>query len=389
MIDRTKIEWYPLNCFLSEYKELNTNGQYRPVAVGRYGIRTRESIYSKELAKDYSKNKLIYKGTLTVGMGSVQMDIGILSDDAVYSVSPAYHTYRITGVDCDYLRYCLQYRNMDMFTRYMKRGSRQGKSIDLSRWITYEIPVYSAESQTEIVERLDSVQRIIDARQQQLSALDYLIKARFVEMFGDPRTNIKKYEIHPFEQLVEYMGDIGSNGANSVVVEHLDMKDEEDYALMVRFLNFTKNDFSDDVKFISKESYEFFKKSKLFGGELIICKIGSAGQNYIMPHLNRPISLGLNQIMVRTNNKVLMQYLYQYLHTDYGEYLISGCINGAVTKSITKTELRKIPVVLPPIKEQEAFATFIAQINKSKAVVQKALDEAQLLFDCLMQQYFR
>ena len=201
MIDRTKIEWYPLNCFLSEYKELNTNGQYRPVAVGRYGIRTRESIYSKELAKDYSKNKLIYKGTLTVGMGSVQMDIGILSDDAVYSVSPAYHTYRITGVDCDYLRYCLQYRNMDMFTRYMKRGSRQGKSIDLSRWITYEIPVYSAESQTEIVERLDSVQRIIDARQQQLSALDYLIKARFVEMFGDP-------ELNPMEWPVEALGDV-------------------------------------------------------------------------------------------------------------------------------------------------------------------------------------
>ena len=250
-----------------------------------------------------------------------------------------------------------------------------------------ELP--SFDEQDCVIEVFDKISGIINARKLELTVFDDLIKARFIEMFGDPRTNIKKYEIHPFEQLVEYMGDIGSNGANSVVVEHLDMKDEEDYALMVRFLNFTKNDFSDDVKFISKESYEFFKKSKLFGGELIICKIGSAGQNYIMPHLNRPISLGLNQIMVRTNNKVLMQYLYQYLHTDYGEYLISGCINGAVTKSITKTELRKIPVVLPPIKEQEAFATFLAQINKSKAVVQKALDEAQLLFDCLMQQYFR
>ena len=172
IINRSAITLHPLSEYLTEYKELNTDNKYRPVAVGRYGIRTRESIYSKELAKDYSKNKLIYKGTLTVGMGSVQMDIGILSDDTVYSVSPAYHTYRIAGIDYDYLRYCLQCRNMDMFARYMKRGSRQGKSIDLSRWITYEIPVYPAQTQAEIVVRLDTVQRIIDARRQELAALD-------------------------------------------------------------------------------------------------------------------------------------------------------------------------------------------------------------------------
>ena len=157
MIDRAQISMHPLSEYLTEYKELNSGNKYRPVAVGRYGIRMRESIYSKDLAQDFSKNKLIYKGTLTVGMGSVQMDIGILSDDVVYSVSPAYHTYRISGIDYDYLRYCLQCRNMDMFTRFMKRGSRQGKSIDLDRWVGYEIPVYPYEVQLEIVDRLKLV----------------------------------------------------------------------------------------------------------------------------------------------------------------------------------------------------------------------------------------
>ena len=182
MIDKSAITMHPLSEYLTEYKELNVDNLYRPVAVGRYGIRTRESIYSKELAADYSKNRLIYKGTLTVGMGSMQMDIGILSDDVTYSVSPAYHTYQISGVDYDYLRYCLQCRNMDMFTRFMRRGSRQGKSIDLSRWIGYEIPIYPLEVQTEIVDRLDRVQAIISARQQELQKLDDLIKARFVSL---------------------------------------------------------------------------------------------------------------------------------------------------------------------------------------------------------------
>ena len=229
---------------------------------------------------------------------------------------------------------------------------------------------------------------IIEKRKIELSNLDDLIKARFVEMFGDARKNPNKYDTVSFIDIVEYMGDIGSNGANKVVVDHLDMKDKEDYAMMVRFTNFTKNDFTDDVKYVSKEAYDFFKKSQIFGGELIICKIGSAGQNYVMPYLNRPVSLGLNQIMVRIKDNILMPYLYQYLHTDYGEFLISGCINGAVTKTITKTELKKIPVMLPPMELQREFVAFVEQVDKSKVVVQKAFDETQMLYDSLLQEFF-
>ena len=71
------IECIELRKFITEYKQKNEKNEFKPVAVGKYGIRTRESIYSKELAKDYSKNKIIFKNTLTVGMGSRQIDIGI------------------------------------------------------------------------------------------------------------------------------------------------------------------------------------------------------------------------------------------------------------------------------------------------------------------------
>jgi type I restriction enzyme S subunit len=274
-------------------------------------------------------------------------------------------------------------------TDFLNSLGRGATFKEISKGIVSEIliNVPDIDDQIAAVNNLEKLSSIMKLRKQELEELDCLIKARFVEMFGNLR-NSDKYIYVSFEELVDYMGDIGSNGANKVVVEHLDMKDEEDYALMVRFLNFTKNDFSEDVKYISKESYDFFKKSQLHGGELIFCKIGSAGLNYIMPYLNRPVSLGLNQIMVRINEKALMPYLYQYLHTDYGEYLISGCINGAVTKSITKTELKKIPVMLPPIDEQREFAEFVEQVDKSKVVIQKALDEMQLLFNDLMQEYF-
>ena len=188
-VTKGNIKKYALNEFLTEYKELNTDNKYRPVAVGRYGIRKRESIYSKELAKDYSKNKLIHKGTLTVGMGSKQIDIGILIEDETFAVSPAYHTYEIQGIRCKYLEYCLQSKNIEMFSLYAKRGSRQGKSIDLKRWLTYKIPVYSEKDQIVIEENLNKINYVIELRRKQIDLLDELVKARFVEMFGDPRIN--------------------------------------------------------------------------------------------------------------------------------------------------------------------------------------------------------
>lgn len=118
---------------IKEYKEKNTDNKYKPVAVGRYGIRKREDIYSKELAKDYSKNKLIYKNTLTVGMGSKQIDIGILTEDEIYAVSPAYHTFRINNIDANYLRYCLDACNADM----PKPESSDGKGTGYVDYVLY------------------------------------------------------------------------------------------------------------------------------------------------------------------------------------------------------------------------------------------------------------
>ena len=283
----------------------------------------------------------------------------------------------------EYLYYVVSYKHLEKYFT--------GATIPHIYFKDYKNEKFNLDSldmQKKIVDILSKCEGIIKSRNRELELLDELVKARFVEMFGDARKNPNKYDTVSFIDIVEYMGDIGSNGANKVVVDHLDMKDKEDYAMMVRFTNFTKNDFTDDVKYVSKEAYDFFKKSQIFGGELIICKIGSAGQNYVMPYLNRPVSLGLNQIMVRIKDNILMPYLYQYLHTDYGEFLISGCINGAVTKTITKTELKKIPVMLPPMELQREFVAFVEQVDKSKVAIKKSLDETQILFDSLMQKYF-
>ena len=382
------IRYQPLSDFLTEYTLRNDNNQYRPVAVGRYGIRTRDSIYTKELAKDYSKNKVIYQNTLTVGMGSVQIDIGILTENIRYSVSPAYHTYQIRNINPAYLRYCLECRNHDMFTRFVKRGSRQGKSIDLKRWLTYEIPVFDEREQTEIVAVLDRLTTQVENRHEQLELFEQLVKSRFIELFGNPLINEKGWTVSKLGEYMTLLTDFSSNGSYELLDSNVVMYDEPNYAIMVRTTDLESGNLSDGVKYIDRNAYELLAKSKIYGGELIMNKIGSAGKIYVMPKIDRPASLGRNAFMFRFDERLNMTYLYSLLTSDYGTAEIQQYVRGAVTKTITKESTRSIRIIVPPIALQEQFAAFVEQTDKSKLAVQKALDELEILKKSLMQQYF-
>ena len=356
-----KFEMHPLYEFLSEYKELNTTGKYRPVAVGRYGIRTRESIYSKELAKDYSNNRLIFKNTLTVGMGSVQMDIGILTDDVVYSVSPAYHTYRIAGIDCNYLRYCLQAKNADMFSRYMKRGSRQGKSIDLNAWIGYKIPVCDPFEQKEIVNNLDRVQRIVFKRQQELQSLDDLIKARFVEMFGD--------ETNPYNWPLINVEDVADVSVGVVIKPAQYYTDAEHGIRAFRSLNIGPMRIKDsDWVFFSHEGNEKNAKSQLKENDLLIVRSGAPGTACVVPKEYEGCN-AIDIIIARPNTELVNPfYLCIFTNMPHGKKQIEIGTGGAAQQHFNVGKYNKLKLMKPPLELQNEFVDFIKQVDKSKFV---------------------
>lgn len=381
-----KTGYNKLGDFITEYTDRNSNNEFRPVAVGRYGIRTRESIYSKELAKDYSKNKLIYKDTLTVGMGSVQIDIGILTDDIIYSVSPAYHTYKITGINSSYLSYCLECRNQDMFQRYVKRGSRQGKTIDLKRWLDYEIPLYDNSVQLKIVDRLNRAKHLITLWQQELEKLDELIKARFVEMFGDPFCNPMGWDIVTFDDCLRNI----ENG-KSFVCDAESRTGSEPAILKLSAATYGFYIPEENKAIINVEDY--MESAEVHDGDLLFTRkntpelvgmaayVFSTPQNLMMPDL-------IFRLNTKPNcNKI---YLWKLINHELYRECIKSIANGSAKSmsNISKERLKKLCLPLPPLELQNQFADFVKQIDKSKVAVQKALDEAQLLFDSLMQEYF-
>ena len=177
-------EQYPLGNFLDEYSEKNVATNLQSVAVGKYGIRKREDIYSKELSTDYSKNKVIRKDTLIIGMGSMQIDIGILVEDEKYCVSPAYTTYHISGINSFYLQEYLVELNPLLSVRYMITSARQGKAVNKDDLMRHILTVHCLDEQERICKHFKSLYKRLQIEKEMLSALQkqkaFLLKSMFI-----------------------------------------------------------------------------------------------------------------------------------------------------------------------------------------------------------------
>lgn len=379
-----------LGDLIEEYSERNIDNKYKPVAVGKYGIRARESIYSKELAKDYSKNKLIYKGTLTIGMGSNQIDIGILRDDEIYSVSPAYHTYNIKISNYDYLDYLLTANNNRMFSIYANRGSRQGKTLDLKRWLTDELRLHDEKDQKIIVQTLNAVKQLISQKEAELVKLDNLIKARFVEMFGVPGANSKGWNEIKLGEVCSLQNGYAFKSSDYI---------NKSGVLNCRMSNIRPDggfDAEYHPKYLPEEYWDKCSGYRLFDGDVIIAMTDMASD---------PKILGVPTIVSTNGKKFLLNqrvgklsflhddrmnriYLMHSLGQKYIRKELAKSAAGSTQINVGKPAILNINIYDPPRSLQDQFATFVAQVDKSKFAVQKSLEKTQLLFDSLMQEYF-
>lgn len=292
---------------------------------------------------------------------------------------------KVPEVSTKYLYHFL-YSNIHLLEEGFKGAGL--KHVSKKHIENIKVPIPPLEEQERIAAILDKADALRCKREKATTLADDLLRSVFINMFGDPITNPKGFPMHKVGDYINYLADIGSNGANAVVAEKLVMSDEEDYALMVRTVNLSKNDFTGNVKFVSKEVYNFFKKSKIYGGEIIMNKIGSAGQFWIMPHLNRPVSLGLNQFVIRLKD-LDVDYLYYFLSTEFGKSNINNSIRGVATKSITKSAVRDLPLMLPPREMQEEFSKIVLSVKSINEKYCDYLDTSNTLFSSLTQRAFR
>jgi len=268
------------------------------------------------------------------------------------------------------------------------RGSAQG---GISRGFVDKVhlPLPPLSIQKQIAEILEKVDTAKQKRQEANKLTVEFLQSVFIEMFGDPVKNPKGWDMIHLGEVISVLMDYHSNGSYETLRNNVKLLDTPDYAYMIRTTDLEKQDYETDVKYVSKSSYEFLKKSKIFGGEIIINKIGSAGQVYLMPYLNRKVSLGMNQFGLRFNEKANNIYIYFLLKSSYGESIIKKKVQGAVTKTITKEAVRSLIIPLPPLSLQQQFAEIVNKTEALKEKQKQSEQELENLFQCLMQRAFK
>ena len=296
----------------------------------------------------------------------------------------------ITAVDCTICRsneaiVCKEYlcyfmRSNAYYTRLLNSvtGTTR-KRISRKNLGNVELDIPSKREQEKVVKQLDCLVKVISSRITELQRLDDLIKDRFVEMFGHQSHNEKSLPYMTVDDVAEIY--LGITHTPTYV----------DSGVMFISAKNTSGDFLDltDVKYISREEFEGAPKgSKPQVNDVLFSRVGSnLGHPVILEEeleLCTFVSLGF----LRSKGIVTSNYLKHWMRDEFFAKQVSEHVKGGGQPNLNTGWLKEFKIIVPNLEKQKEFDDFCHQVTKSKVVVQKALDETQLLFDSLMQQYF-
>lgn len=296
----------------------------------------------------------------------------------------------ITAVDCSILRIDESVINKKFFLFFLKSskyynqltGKLAGTTrVRISRKnlekVSLTIP--SMAEQNRIANVLGQLDRIIKARKAQLSALDELVKARFVEMFGDPVKNPKGWKIQCFEKLSELITD-GEHATPRRVdkgIYLLSARNVLNHAIQLK-----------DVDYIDQNEYERISKRIIpQEGDILISCSGSVGRCCSVP-AGLKFQMVRSAALIRFKKDILPKFAEYMIVSDYVQQQIEASKTASSQANLFQGKIAKLMGFVPPIELQKEFSDFVAQVDKTKLAIQKSLEKTQLLFDSLMQEYF-
>lgn len=358
------------------------------------GIVNYNNVVTRIIEKKKIEEKYLRKGDIIIEKsgGSDKQPVGRV----VYFDGPE-NTYlfnNFTGLlrVKDQAKWYPRYVFYSLFSNYHRGGTRafQNKTTGLHNLkiddfvSRCEVTEAGINEQIAVCKQMDRVNDIIRMCQQQLQKLDELVKARFVELFGDSEFNTMQWPTKKLSELcyVSSSKRIYQNEQSTEGVPFLRISD--------------LNERIDNVKnapelFIPMNKYNELKENGLVPaeGDILVTSRGTLGRCYIVrPEDEFYFQDGMISWLSDFNHQITNLYLSQLFTMSGIQKQIASLQAGSTVAYLSISMLKKLDIMLPPLNLQNQFAVFIEQTDKSKVAVQKALDEAQLLFDSLMQKYF-
>ncbi len=253
------------------------------------------------------------------------------------------------------------------------------------KWLKkVQIKYPDSNVQAKIVNILDKVSDLISKKNAQLLALDDLVRGRFVELFGNPVLNDKGWRCNLLGEITLKIGSGATPKGGREAYR------EEGIAL-IRSMNVYNGKFEyKDLAHISDEQAAKLDNVSVKKSDVLLNITGaSVARSCIVPNQILPARVNQHVCIVRCKKCIEPVFLNGLLVDDnYQNLLWEIAGSGATREAITKQQVEHLKIIVPPIELQNEFADFVKQIDKSKLIVQKELDETQLLFDSLMQEYF-
>ena len=355
------------------------------VALKGLGIDGSDAVnWITEEAIKQSAAKIVPANSIMIG---TRVGVGKVAINLV-DMSTSQDIVSLIGID--ETRWCKEYLCKCLIgkSQYLNSQARGAtiKGIKIDTLANLKIPEISIEKQYEVSRIIDKTRIIIEQRKQELMNLNELMKARFVELFGDPIKNPKGWDVVKLSKCLERIDNGKSFTCDSNAREGA-------FPAILKLSAATYGDYRPYENKALLEETQFVESVEVHRGDLLFTRkntpdlVGMAAYVFETPE-----KLMMPDLIFRlvTNERMTPIFLWQLINNREFRPVIQG-ISGGSAKSmsnISKERLKNIEVICPPISEQKKLEGVLEQVDKSKVAVQKALDETQLLFDSLMQQYF-
>ena len=241
------------------------------------------------------------------------------------------------------------------------------------------IPAYSTIEQEQIAETIGHVDNTIAARRKQLALLDQLVKSRFIELFGDPMTDVSKWSASTIgEQFNVSSGGTPATGEKAYwengTIPWIGSNMCQDTMLS-----------ENDGKFITEEGYAHSSAKWFHKGTVLVALVGATIGKTALLRFDTTTNQNIAAIDVTQNAAFSSEFVFYHMQMLYSKFMEIG---SGKFKMANQGFIRQLPLICPPIELQEQFADFVEQTDKSKLAVQKGLQELEILKKSLMQQYF-
>ena len=270
-------------------------------------------------------------------------------------------------------------------TEYLKSLGTGATFKEISKKVVeqVDVPVPPLSEQSRIVEELDLLSNIIEKKRQQLSELDNLAQSIFYDMFGDPVTNEKGWEVKPLKDNVYemFLGPFGSALKVDSYVEK-----ENAYCMVYEQKHAIQGTLDILTHYINKDKYDSLKRFAVKPGDFIMSCRGTIGKLYQLP-IDAPLGIihpSLMKIRIKDNIYHSLYFKYMLVKIVANESTNGNCVQMAITAK----ELGNRRLPLPPLSLQQLFAKKIEAIEKQKALIKKSIVETEELFNSRMDYYF-